>query len=136
MGPASVRGSDRRRAGKPTAARPSRRSRVPPGIDPPRLHGDDRAPLQRRKCMSIRTVVISGFVVLGSILALALLSATPPRNRVDLQVFAPKSGDIAGIGGRAFLVDLVARFRGDLASTGASPELTGPGPHANTNPFP
>lgn len=55
---------------------------------------------------------------------------------VNVQVFAPRSGDVAGVGSRGFLVDLVARFDGDLASTGASPELTGPGPLQNAGPFP
>lgn len=56
--------------------------------------------------------------------------------KVKLEVFAPRKGDVAGVGSRAFVVDLAARFRGDLASTGASPELTGPGGHQNIDPFP
>lgn len=55
---------------------------------------------------------------------------------VGLKVFAPKSGDVAGVDTRGWIVDLVASFDGDLASTGASPELTGPGVHANAPPFP
>src|SRR5262245_11461990 len=54
----------------------------------------------------------------------------------NLHVFAPKNGDRAGVGSRAFLVDLVARMDGDLAATGATPELSGPGAHANTAPLP
>src|SRR5262249_34922012 len=54
----------------------------------------------------------------------------------NLHVFAPKNGDRAGVGSRAFLVDLVARIDGDLAATGATPELPGPGAHANTAPLP
>ena len=85
--------------------------------------------------MSIRTLILTTSLLLGSTLALGLRSVAPGKG-VDLQVFAHKNGDIAGIGGRAFLVDLVARFKSGLAATGASPELTGPGAHANTNPFP
>ncbi|MFQ5717744.1 MAG: hypothetical protein ACE5GQ_11680 [Nitrospinales bacterium] len=55
---------------------------------------------------------------------------------VELKVFAPNNGDVAGVNSRGFLVDLRARFDGDLASTGASLELTGPGAHANTAPLP
>lgn len=55
---------------------------------------------------------------------------------VSLEVLAPKHGAVAGVGSRAFLVDLVAHFEGNLASTGASPELTGPGAQANQPPFP
>lgn len=55
---------------------------------------------------------------------------------VNIKVLAPKSGELAGVGSRAFMVDLVARFNTSLAATGASPELTGPGPLANAGPFP
>lgn len=55
---------------------------------------------------------------------------------MNLDLFAPKSGDVAGVESRAFLVDLVARFDGDLVATGASPELTGPGSYQNAPPFP
>lgn len=53
-----------------------------------------------------------------------------------ITVFAPGKGDLAGLGSRAFLVDLAVQFDGDLASTGATPELTGPGPLQNAGPFP
>jgi hypothetical protein len=55
---------------------------------------------------------------------------------VELKLFAPANGDVAGVGSRGYLVDLRARFDGDLASTGVSLELTGPGAHQNTAPFP
>ena len=54
---------------------------------------------------------------------------------VGLDVFAPNNGDLAGVGSRGFLVDLVARYDRSLAATGASPELTGPGAPANTAPL-
>src|SRR5262245_47821358 len=68
--------------------------------------------------------------ILGSV------GPTAAESSVDIEVFAPRNGDVAGVQNRAFLVDLVARFDGDLASTGASPELTGPGAHMNIPPFP
>src|SRR5262249_62391108 len=46
------------------------------------------------------------------------------------------NGNLAGAGSRAFMVDLKAEFNGDVASTGASPELTGPGVHPNASPLP
>lgn len=76
-----------------------------------------------------------GFVI-TLVLALAMTAAQAEAGSVNLDLFAPKSGDVAGVESRAFLVDLVARFDGDLASTGASPELTGPGGHQNVPPFP
>ena len=54
----------------------------------------------------------------------------------SITVFAPGKGDVAGIGSRAFLVDLAIQYNGDLASTGVTPELTGPGPLQNAGPFP
>lgn len=53
-----------------------------------------------------------------------------------IKVFAPEKGYLSGLGSRAFLVDLAIEFEGDLASTGVTPELTGPGPLANAGPFP
>lgn len=53
-----------------------------------------------------------------------------------ITVFAPGKGDVAGIGSRAFLVDIAVQFNGNLASTGVTPELTGPGPLSNAGPFP
>lgn len=57
-------------------------------------------------------------------------------NRVKLKVFAPAEGDVAGVASTGFLVDLAVEFPGDLASTGASLELTGGGVHQNAPPFP
>lgn len=58
------------------------------------------------------------------------------ENIASITVFAPGKGDVAGVGSRAFLVDLAVQFSGDLASTGVTPELTGPGPLQNAGPFP
>jgi hypothetical protein len=54
----------------------------------------------------------------------------------SIKVFAPGKGDVAGVGSRGFLVDLSVQFNTDLAGTGASLELTGPGPLQNAGPFP
>lgn len=58
------------------------------------------------------------------------------HSRTKLKVFAPAEGDVAGVASTGFLVDLAVEFPGDLASTGASLELTGGGVHANAPPFP
>lgn len=58
------------------------------------------------------------------------------NQRVKLKVMAPSEGDVAGVASTGFLVDLAVEFPGDLASTGASLELTGPGVHQNAPPFP
>ena len=53
-----------------------------------------------------------------------------------ITVFAPEDGYVSGLGSRAFLVDISIQFSGNLASTGVTPELTGPGPQQNVGPFP
>lgn len=61
---------------------------------------------------------------------------TDDDNSALITVFAPGKGDVAGVGSRAFLVDISVQFNGNLASTGVTPELTGPGPLQNAGPFP
>jgi hypothetical protein len=60
------------------------------------------------------------------------------RNPVGIEVFAPESGDRAGIGSLGFLVDMEVTFKhANLAQTGFTGlQLTGPGAHANILPFP
>jgi len=62
--------------------------------------------------------------------------AQPDKSLVNLKLLTPRSGDLSGVKSRAFIVTLSARFKGNLASTGVSPELTGPDFHSNTPPFP
>jgi hypothetical protein len=81
-----------------------------------------------------------GLVCLMGLLALVLGTipawATESKH-VTIEVFAPKGGDVAGVGGRAFFVDLKAVFHdATLAETGAGLELTGPGAHQTAPPFP
>lgn len=71
--------------------------------------------------------------------ALALTSgvAIADEDRTaNLTIFAPGEDDVAGVSSRGFLVDLAVEFDGDLAATGASSELTGPGIQQNAGPFP
>ena len=53
-----------------------------------------------------------------------------------IKILSPEKGYLTGLGSRAFLVDMAIEFEGDLASTGVTPELTGPGPLQNAGPFP
>ena len=54
----------------------------------------------------------------------------------SIEVFAPEEDYLAGLGSRALMVDMAIEFKGDLASTGVTPELTGPGAMMNAGPFP
>jgi len=73
---------------------------------------------------------------LGSGAASAAGAAGGGDLQVNIQIFTPKSGNVAGIGSRGFMVDLKADFNVPLALTGAGLELTGPGVHANAAPLP
>lgn len=76
-------------------------------------------------------------IICASALALTVSSAMAGTERsATVTIFAPGAGDIAGVSSRGFMVDLAVDFEGDLASTGASSELTGPDPIQNTGPFP
>jgi hypothetical protein len=56
---------------------------------------------------------------------------------VDIEVFAPENGDVVGVDGIGWFVDLALEFEGDIASTGfTGNQLTGPGVHENAPPFP
>ena len=79
---------------------------------------------------------IGRLAVAGLLLLTAGVASADRDYPVKLKVFAPAEDDVAGVGSSGFLVDLAAEFPGDLASTGASPELTGPGAHQNAAPFP
>jgi len=61
------------------------------------------------------------------VLTVWTLASTAEAGSVELQVFAPKDGTLAGVGGRGWFVDLRARFDGDLASTGVSIRTAPPG---------
>ena len=56
---------------------------------------------------------------------------------VEVKMFAPKSGDHVGIGGRGWFVDLAITYDHPLEATGFTGfQLTGPAVHNNVAPFP
>ena len=59
-------------------------------------------------------------------------TAGPP---VEVEVFAPRAGDVVGKQSRGFVVDLALRYP-SVAASGADFQLTGPGTHQNLAPFP
>ncbi len=79
-------------------------------------------------------IACAGLMLLG--IGNAMADDDYHHSRTKLKVFAPAEGDVAGVASTGFLVDLAVEFPGDLASTGASLELTGGGVHANAPPFP
>ncbi len=89
-----------------------------------------------------RVIIIILAVVTAIVFAGAFLSASADNikgeKKINIDVFAPEKGDMAGLGNRAFLVDMSVEFRGfNLTQTGfTAPQLTGPGAHNDTAPFP
>ena len=57
------------------------------------------------------------------------------NSAVQVEVFSPQKGDIAGQQSKGFFVDLALRYP-SLAASGAGFQLTGPTTHQNQAPFP
>jgi hypothetical protein len=91
--------------------------------------------LQALPALAAATAVLFGSLAAtasGGPAAPAQKNATPP---VNVTVFSPREGDIAGRESRGFFVDLALRYP-SVASSGANFQLTGPGTHQNLAPFP
>jgi hypothetical protein len=81
-------------------------------------------------------------VALAAAVAATAAAATTGRTAskkanapVQVEVFSPRQGDIAGKQSKGFFVDLALRYP-SLASSGADFQLTGPTTHQNQAPFP
>lgn len=88
---------------------------------------------------SIRTkfAVGAAVAVVAGLGVTGVARANDHHREADVEIFAPKSGDVAGVGGRGWFVDMSINYdNSTLAGTGAGLQLTGPGAHANAAPFP
>src|SRR6266487_3970362 len=101
-------------------------------------------PMNKEIPMRKRTLLTALFLVaLAAVLAATATAATDGKKNaskkanspVQVQVFAPRSGDVAGKQSKGFLVDLALRYP-SLAASGADFQLTGPTTHQNQAPFP
>lgn len=88
-------------------------------------------PLKRPVLLGLASLALVGAG--GAVVASA---ESGPGSDGDVTVWVPRSGDVAGVETRGFVVDLSVRINGNLAQTGSSLELTGPGAHQNTAPLP
>jgi hypothetical protein len=86
-----------------------------------------------------------GKLIAGAIVAAAgigggtsMARASGSDREAEIKVWVPRSGDVAGVGNKAFFVDMSIRYKhSDLLGAGfTSPQLTGPGAHQNLPPFP
>lgn len=74
------------------------------------------------------TAVVSGSV--------AVADSDSDDTPVGLEVFSPRGGDNAGVGGRGWFVDLAVDYPSLDAAGFSGPQLSGPAAHDNTAPFP
>ncbi len=93
-----------------------------------------------RRSRAVPVLAAATAVLVGSITASASGEPTAPTQKrvtppVNVTVFSPREGDVAGRESRGFFVDLALRYP-SVASSGASFQLTGPGAHQNQAPFP
>ena len=67
----------------------------------------------------------------------SIVGASRSDREAEIRVWVPRSGDVAGVGNKAFFVDMSIRYKhSDLLGAGfTSPQLTGPGAHQNLPPM-
>ena len=88
------------------------------------LTTSNHAPSMRRQAIAIMAAL---FITICALTPVAHATSDTSEHSADLKVFTPRNGDLAGVAGKGFFVDLRARFDGDLASTGASIRTAPPG---------
>ncbi len=78
---------------------------------------------------------ILALVVTAGAFAAVSAQASTAAAPVNVSVFSPRAGDVAGHQSKGFVVDLAVSYP-SLASSGAGFQLTGPTIHQNQAPFP
>src|SRR5207249_5861962 len=94
-------------------------------------------PMRKRTLLTALSLVALAAVVVATATAAATgKSASKKANSaVQVEVFSPRNGDVAGKQSKGFFVDLALRYP-SLAASGADFQLTGPTTHQNQAPFP
>jgi hypothetical protein len=93
--------------------------------------------MRKRTLLTVLALVALAAVVTATATAAANRKAGSKKANpaVQVEVFAPRQGDVAGKQSKGFLVDLALRYP-SLAASGADFQLTGPATHQNQAPFP
>jgi hypothetical protein len=100
---------------------------------PPR---EKETPVYKRTLLTILSLVALAAVVATTATAAYGKKASKTANSaVQVDVFSPRKGDVAGKQSKGFFVDLALRYP-SLAASGADFQLTGPTTHQNQAPFP
>jgi hypothetical protein len=98
----------------------------------------EEIPMRKRTLFTALSLVAVAAVVAATATAATngkKAASKKAASPVQVQVFAPRTGDVAGKQSKGFLVDLALRYP-SLAASGADFQLTGPATHQNQAPFP
>jgi len=90
---------------------------------------------KRTLLTAIALVALAAVVATTATAANARKASKKASSAVQVDVFAPREGDVAGKLSKGFFVDLALRYP-SLAASGADFQLTGPTTHQNQAPFP
>ena len=90
---------------------------------------------KRTLLTAIAFVALAAVVTATATAANARKTSKKGGSAVQVDVFSPREGDVAGKLSKGFFVDLALRYP-SLASSGADFQLTGPATHQNQAPFP
>ena len=80
-------------------------------------------------------VVLAAVVAVSATAANGMRASKEANSAVQVEVFSPRTGDVAGKESKGFFVDLALRYP-SVAASGAGFQLTGPATHQNQAPFP
>ena len=90
---------------------------------------------KRTLLTAIALVALAAVVATTAAAANGRKASKGASSAVQVDVFAPREGDVSGKLSKGFLVDLALRYP-SLAASGADFQLTGPTTHQNQVPFP
>ena len=90
---------------------------------------------KRTLLTAIALVALAAVVAATATAANGRKASKKAGSAVQVDVFAPREGDVAGKLSKGFFVDLALRYP-SLAASGADFQLTGPTTHQNQAPFP
>ena len=90
---------------------------------------------KRTMLIALSLLALAAVVAVGATAATGKKASTKANSAVQVEVFSPRSGDVAGKQSKGFFVDLALRYP-SVASSGADFQLTGPAAHQNQAPFP
>ena len=90
---------------------------------------------KRTLLTALSLVALAAVVATTANAAYGKKASKSTNSAVQVEVFAPREGDVAGKQSKGFFVDLALRYP-SLSASGADFQLTGPTTHQNQAPFP